>query len=553
MAKRDNNDRSDDFEQDPKLKKMLDFINQATAYLNDPKHNPKPEHPASMILMDPISEKDWTVTRPDSLKCGNDAKYARLVNRIQQQWSELNFPPTFPDNLLRFGSMGLAAYLDDLKSGFGIWNAVKEIYRERFGQWLPFYDTEHDDYYPDDLNIEDVKVIIWQAFSRCGQGRGIVYSPYSQAVEKMSEIAFDILVEEFDNIPPSTRVYDHIKKVLARKEYFPLRDLSVWLALDFPLTAIPDKRESVEDTAETLCSTDLKMDVVQAYYSAQSLEAWSRRMSMVAVPAQDLMALMAEGFGQKETAALLRDIRVRPFQHYKVRWENGQLFFFDMTGEKLPVEKNSFGTDARLKDIRHTITTLVKFGDLWSMNGLASSSYEDIEIDPDKPISLPTEEMPEKLREKITAYIRKNRGRKVYYCKDENEIAGILGDGRLLRPEGEDDEERHLNYVLVLSEESLPRIYPDICQLFKDKANPFYEKNFDPDGNEALDFICHSHTPDDVAKYIQDHKLLPSARIYASQGRRVGKEIVQKNLRFFLDFYNIDAANSEDDYDDYED
>ncbi len=43
--------------------------------------------------------------------------------------------------------------------------------------------------------------------------------------------------------------------------------------------------------------------------------------------------------------------------------------------------------------------------------------------------------------------------------------------------------------------------------------------------------------PDDIAIILQEKKMIPEAALTCRQGKRLGKRLMQDNLRFFIGFY----------------
>ena len=54
----------------------------------------------------------------------------------------------------------MAAYFEDVISGMGIWRAFILTHKELYGKYLPFY-TPDDHYYDDEVNLEDVRFLLW--------------------------------------------------------------------------------------------------------------------------------------------------------------------------------------------------------------------------------------------------------------------------------------------------------------------------------------------------------------------------------------------------------
>lgn len=152
-------------------------------------------------------------------------------------------------------------------------------------------------------------------------------------------------------------------------------------------------------------------------------------------------------------------------------------------------------------------------------------------------------EFPEEKLEEIRRVVKNNKGRRSYYLKSADDVNKILDTD--IRPmampiDGNGDTEMIEidNLLMLLSDTEAPILIDGACRFFKDKANPYYEKDEDSD-SECLSFIVNTCLPDDVISYIVKNKLLADASMYASQGKRVGKRLVQDNLDFLLHFYRV--------------
>ena len=496
-----------------------------------------------------VTEKDWNLTHPMQTKCGGDKFYADLSNKIQDELAKINFQANLPDYTLLECAMAFSAYLEDLVSETGVWNAVRNLYKEKYGQWMPFFDTSHSEYYTDDLNIEDLKVLTWQVFNRLGQLNETTFSPLSGAISKIAEIGYDILIDSFDKAPKATRIKDLINKVFRKKGYFALRTLGLWINVDNKLTATPYLREEMANEAEQFMNIHFQneINISQAYYYCEAAKGWLENISMLGCPTSVILERMARDYGFEDTANLLATIKTLPPVIYKLnRIEKDSLVFVDRTGTEFPVDKTSLRNSVDTSKIKGGTMNLVRFGELWQQNGIAVFSSEEFEWkDTDDAVG-----DIRALTDNLESVIIKNKGRQVFYCKNVKEVSKIMD---MLIPVANDpSQEAPDNLLLMVSKETMPVLIPDSCELFSDKSNPFYDGSDDREwlGEESFNLIARGVIPDDVAEYIQQKKLLPHAFIYASQGKRVGKRIVQDNLRFFCGFYRVLPAKV--DYDDCE-
>lgn len=499
----------------------------------------------AMSLPD-ITQSDWQETNPAGITTGGDRFYAVLATKLQKEFVKLNIDPNLPKGLFRYASMSLCAYLEDLVCQWGVWDTVKEICKERYGNYIPFYPTVHDDYFTDDLNIEDVEFIIWQAFVRTGQADGRIFSPYSEAVTVMAKNALDVLADSFEKAPRPARVDDAIKRCFKNCDFFELRSLGLWLAVDFPLTAVPFMREQILEDAEELYDLFTSKGVYdlgpeENYYNVECSFGWIQHCSMASVPNWEILARMARKRGFENAAELLAGIKVRKFDNYAVEaLDGGDVLLTSLQGDEFILSADSFPAKRDFTGIKGMMVSIVKFGDKWIQNGMSSSftTAPDVTDNGISELLQPNERTKEYFRE----IIREHDGRRVFYCRSTKDVAKIMGVGE---PQPMDkDMGKPKNLLLMISEDSLPEIEANVCEMFYDSTNKFFKPGFDSDGMEALRFITHGTVPEDVANYICDHNLLPSAKMYASQGEKVGRAIIQNNMLFFFCFYRVKASSA---------
>src|SRR5210317_1418816 len=115
-----------------------------------------------------IYMKQWLLCHPYRTPVSSDFYYLRLCNETYSLMEEDG----------QFESVGLLAlkevenlacfivcYFEDVISGAGLWRAFTAQVYELYGTYLPFYDLNPDDYYPDEINIEDISFLIWYFIS----------------------------------------------------------------------------------------------------------------------------------------------------------------------------------------------------------------------------------------------------------------------------------------------------------------------------------------------------------------------------------------------------
>lgn len=493
-----------------------------------------------------IMEQDWTGTHPEMLKCGSDKFYARFANTVQMLIAGgVKLPDDVPREIYKELGFVSAAYLEDFASGFGVWSAFRSLYRKTYGTWLPFFDCSHPEYYEDDINPEDVKFLVWQTLCRCGEWYGIIYSPMSQAVEKIGEMIYDMMVEAVEHAPSAKRVADYIDKMLKSGEYFKVREVAKWLTCFNKLISEPFILEDMYAEAEKTCEKSDITDFSIVYYNLTCSRTWQPYTGPLGCRSSVYLAEMCRQRGLDSVAEKLDGLAVVPFSDFKLlKSEKRHVILQAPDGVEYNVVRNSFGQGMDFRSVKTILTSIVKYGDEWYQNGMCIGSEKIPEVKGElRAMTYNSSRTLDLIRGKIREY----GGRKVFYCKDTQAVGEVVG--LPYKPKDKDNADSPDNdmpsgpFVVMLSETEGQLMYADYVECFKEKANPYYDKRTAE--SKSLSLVTECRIPDDVAKYIADHKLLPDVSITASQGKRFGKKIMQDNLRFWMGFYRPENPVSE--------
>lgn len=163
------------------------------------------------FLLPKITKLEWSKTHPDAITSGSDEFYAQIASTLLSRFQLITPDQKFPNGFLLTAAKCIAAYYEDTISNLGIWQVVRNIYKRQYGNILPFYEVDEDDYFSDDINIQDLRLIIWMVMTRTGDVENIFFSPISQGVMVMAEFAFNLLVDKFEEAKEATMVRDYIK------------------------------------------------------------------------------------------------------------------------------------------------------------------------------------------------------------------------------------------------------------------------------------------------------------------------------------------------------
>lgn len=495
----------------------------------------------SSLKVDWVSEQEWTLTHPRNMKCGSDKFYAALSSEIINYLEVLSRWMHIPmDAVVEIG-MSCAVYLEDVVSEIGVWNACRARILKLTGRKLPFYDTDHDDYFDDDVNIEDIRFLVWQSISRVAQRDNGFYDPGCNFVKMAADIVYNLLVDRFDRAPQATRVRNYVKSTFANdtKDFFRVRGLCQWISWYNKLTSAPKEMEYQyaqfyrikSGEGDTLHGCSLE----QERYHYECTMIWQKCGPVGCLPSLYL-AEMAREYGFPEAAERLEGVVVRDLQPYKVIGEDkGAVTLNSSTKKELRLDKRSVAFEP---DSRGVVASLVRYGNLWHANGIA--------------MMLGAEPFPQSgtVRcysgddaEFMEDIVKKHRGRRIYYLAGLEEVQEVLGLPSM--SDTKDIVPSNTPIMVFISAENGLSVHYGYNALFKDKANPFYKKQ-EAEKNAMMAILCMK-VPEDIARIIAEKKLLGDASIRAEVGKRYGKAVIRDNMLFLLMFYGTEVHDLEDD------
>ncbi len=162
----------------------------------------------------------------------SDFYYLRLCNEI---FSILRYDD-FPDDELTLSeeekkqlACFITAYFEDVISGPGLWRAFITQVDELYGTWLPFFDS--DEYYPDEINHEDLSFLLWYFLSMILGDKNII-SPIISKWSEMPEEIFGILEREYESAPENLKLKQFLNISPNEEDYHELNVRMRWIMTD---------------------------------------------------------------------------------------------------------------------------------------------------------------------------------------------------------------------------------------------------------------------------------------------------------------------------------
>lgn len=507
----------------------------------------------SVYEIEKLSVSEWTETNPEGITCPADKYYANVANRLLKKLISMPLEnEKFNLASRKFMAKTLAAYLEDFVSDLGVWNAFRNAYKDKYGKFLPFFDTSHEEYYTDDINIEDVKFLLWQCWCRVGQHKGVIYSPLSPGMDVVAQEMFDILVEEAENAPAATRVHSYIRDSFRNNDIYKTRDLSFWLCVRFPLFYDPSAQKKLAQDIDDIYDYDIDQEI--AIYSTKCEYSWDEYFGPLGISSATMVGLLAREYGFEDICDRYSGFIRRPILCYNIiEKKEAELVLEDFFGDRFEMPKDSVRKGTPLHIAKGIRCALVKVGDKWLADGLVAvtpNSFTELQMQ--KGITAEVYNQSGKNRENTVRVIEAHGGQRVYCLKKMKDIEDLLGEefGKV-QMSNPIDSKIFKDIAVLLSDTGTKTIIPEGARYFPLPGNKLFKKK-DAEKYSSSVFI-NDTVEDDVAQYIADNNLLPYAQIYTSQGGDTGLKIVQENLQFLSGFYRTTQYDPETLEDDSED
>lgn len=148
-----------------------------------------------------IFPKDWLQLHPYKQSTPVDSYYTGIANRIYDIMEKTELVNSFEGEETKQICIRMAAYFEDVISGMGLWRAFILTHKELYGKYLPFY-TPDDHYYDDEVNLEDVRFLLWHYTQQYhGYRKGTFVSPDNPANESTGMLIYDLFCKEWTTAP----------------------------------------------------------------------------------------------------------------------------------------------------------------------------------------------------------------------------------------------------------------------------------------------------------------------------------------------------------------
>ena len=146
--------------------------------------------------------KDQFLLRQPAMpeETSTDKFYFELCNHLAEVAKEKGLFPSYPEKVVERAALSLIGYYQDVICDAGVWRSFITECRRLYGYTVPFYAEGGEDYTDFEMNLADVKFMVWYALSMNYENRRVCY-PYDKEILEGAEVWFDELEKVYDEAP----------------------------------------------------------------------------------------------------------------------------------------------------------------------------------------------------------------------------------------------------------------------------------------------------------------------------------------------------------------
>lgn len=467
---------------------------------------------------------------PKGLTSTTDMEYARIATEVLDEMSKLGIDD-IPVSGLRLLALNIALYFEDVVADAGIWRSFTDKVKELYGRRLPFYDIDENDYYQDEPNLADVKLLVWYTMLEVHNGR--IGNPENPVLEKLACAAYSVLDRHFETVSVNENLKEFFANPQFLDDFYVQRNMLNWFVFGCYLTYIPNAVDMVLDYAHSMANA-VHCDLHLALYHVEGNFPYMFTVGPLKLKPQQWLGMVLRANGNEEAAKRVEVQKYKEYKPYKIVKIDDKInvTFEDVDGEQFFVENTELNMmpDAPMAEGNLGISAFVEYDGAWHLNGAMSwnkttRAFDDMRKE---------YEGHKNLHGTYDKLVSESGGSRLLYFADTQQMKDFFLEKLSFEenvaknfslPEG------HENIVLYIPEDYGDfQILPDGALCIKDERNSYYNQKWAK--NQALNFVL-SVRPE-VQSYLVSHGLLPDATINSSKGLERGNEIVQQNFDFLV-------------------
>ena len=512
----------------------------------------KNTHQTHFRVMKKIYPKKWLELHPYKQTNSVDQYYVGIANEIHKRLYSSTIADAFEEEEnIRYTSLCLAAWFEDVISQTGIWQAFTAECRKRYGAYLPFYPIKGD-YFPDEINLEDIRFLLWHHIQYLCRGISAI-NPENPGIEQTAQEIYGLLAEEYETAPENERMQKFLyHSAMGEEDFFRYREILDWFHYQcyFNIENVAQYRDEAERLLDDEKITPEMAETL--IYATRTSLTFKGRRNLLSLTSPEWLALIGKAHPEHQ---LWGKVKARENRCYLLEKEDDEyLYVKDLCSEdesEFKITKKSLNLSAiRSREVGKStlICELIYFGNAWWQCGMLLENKYDQKIA--EYVDDLTKQK-EKTNEKAAFhdFIKASGGKSFVFCQSQEEISDFLLNKMEYGLKEDLDIPRihtETGAMLMANPHTGLHIQFKLCECIKSPDNPNYNKE-EAEKNAIMFIVNPDIIPYQLSCTLQDEGMLPDAYLNSLQGKEYGQEFIRKNAHFLTDYFHYRCR--EKDYD----
>ena len=503
----------------------------------------KNTHQTHFRVMKKIYPKEWLELHPYKQTNSVDQYYVGIANEIHKRLYSSTIADAFEEEEnIRYTSLCLAAWFEDVISQTGIWQAFTAECRKRYGAYLPFYPIKGD-YFPDEINLEDIRFLLWHHIQYLCRGISAI-NPENPGIEQTAQKIYGLLAEEYETAPENERMQAFLyHSAMGEEDFFRYREILDWFHYQcyFNIENVAQYRDEAERLLDDEKITPEMAETL--IYATRTSLTFKGRRNLLSLTSPEWLALVGKAHPEHQ---LWGKVKVRKNSCYLLEKEDDRyLYVKDLCSEdegEFKITKKSLNLSAiRSREVGKStlICELIYFGNTWWQCGmLLENKYDQKMAEYVDDLT----KQKEKTNEKATFhdFIKASGGKSFVFCQSQEEISDFLLNKMGYGLKEDLDIPRihtETGAMLMANPHTGLHIQFKLCECIKSPDNPNYNKE-EAEKNAIMFIVNPDIIPYQLSCILQDEGMLPDAYLNSLQRKEYGQEFIRKNAHFLTDYFH---------------
>ena len=503
----------------------------------------KNTHQTHFRVMKKIYPKKWLELHPYKQTNSVDQYYVGIANEIHKRLYSSTIADAFEEEEnIRYTSLCLAAWFEDVISQTGIWQAFTAECRKRYGAYLPFYPIKGD-YFPDEINLEDIRFLLWHHIQYLCRGISAI-NPENPGIEQTAQEIYGLLAEEYETAPENERMQEFLyHSAMGEEDFFRYREILDWFHYQcyFNIENVAQCRDEAERLLDDEKITPEMAETL--IYATRTSLTFKGRRNLLSLTSPEWLALIGKAHPEHQ---LWGKVKARENSCYLLEKEDDEfLYVKDLCSEdegEFKITKKSLNLSAiRSREAGKStlICELIYFGNAWWQCGmLLENKYDQKMAEYVDDLTKQKEKTNEKAA--FHDFIKVSGGKSFVFCQSQEEISDFLLNkmGYGLK-EALDIPRIHTETgaMLMANPHTGLHIQFKLCECIKSPDNPNYNKE-EAEKNAIMFIVNPNIIPYQLSCILQDEGMLPDAYLNSLQRKEYGQEFIRKNAHFLTDYFH---------------